>query len=330
MSSPEAVSTTAQSLNLHSKLTILQHDNPPTKKVKAKLITWSKVTCFALALAVEHQRFSDEDNNKSTPNWNAVKEIMNAVLLQGSESFRDAHPNGLSDPNKLRSEFSDRSRGRSPKWRLAKEDCTPEEILAMENIARVVIATERSLVGRSGGHVQRLNPDPPIDWVVYPQRDPNEGGKTPAPKKKKAQQLQPSRRRASSSSEPVRPSSDLDSDHEDDDTTPRAPAPSYTALPLNAFDHLVEQYDQQTAARSAAPRRTVQEVSESEEDDEEFPEMIQLGPRLFERAPKKKRKGPPKKKVRFSSSNAEEREQTFGQRTAGPVLPGSAADVSGM
>jgi hypothetical protein len=143
------------------------------------------VRCFALGIANEHQK-QPRKNGTLVPNWKAILEVINAVYLQEFDDFKKIYPNGLSNPGKLRSEFSDRERGRHNKWRLRPDQCTSEELQAMNHIANVVIATEQRLSQLPGSIVSDpgVNPARWVYYIVKAPKAPNTGG---ASKKRKRQ-----------------------------------------------------------------------------------------------------------------------------------------------
>lgn len=133
---------------------------------KGPTITWSKVKCFALGLAVAHQ-WKWRKNGTSVTDWHAVLEVINDIYLQEFEDFRKIYPNGLPNAGKLRSEYSDRDRGRHEKWRLRGDQCTPQEIQAMTRMAHLVVSTEQRLGSVPGTIVRTPAPNDPM-WVWYP------------------------------------------------------------------------------------------------------------------------------------------------------------------
>ena len=54
---------------------------------KGPTITWSKVKCFALGLAVAHQ-WKWRKNGTAVTDWKAVLEVINDVYLQEFDDFK--------------------------------------------------------------------------------------------------------------------------------------------------------------------------------------------------------------------------------------------------
>ena len=182
--------------------------NKPKSTADPEKITWTKVMCFALAIAREHQR-QPRKNGALVPCWKAILEIINAVWLQEFEDFRRIYPNGLSNPGKLRSGFSDAGRSRdATHWRFRMDQCTPEEIQEMNRIVPIVIAHEQRLSQLPGSFV--VNPVNPVTWVTIKFKQP----KTPA---QKAEAAAKKRKRKDESEEEEEEEESEEHDDEEDE-----------------------------------------------------------------------------------------------------------------
>lgn len=133
---------------------------------KGPTITWSKVKCFALGLAVAHQ-WKMRKNGTPVADWHAILEVINDLYLQEFPEFRKIYPHGLPNANKLRSGYSDKDRGRSQSsWLMKPEDCTPQETREMNRIAQLLVMTERRLSTVPGSIVRNPAPND-VMWVSY-------------------------------------------------------------------------------------------------------------------------------------------------------------------
>lgn len=129
-------------------------------------ITWSKPWCFALALAAEHQMPKDGDS--TTTKWEAVTIILNEVFKTDATFARD-FPSGTKK-TKFQTQWSERDRGTTSKWRFADGECSPAEAAGMNAIRNIVFATEHRLSAQPGSEVQAPGPNA-IRWPVYHPKD---------------------------------------------------------------------------------------------------------------------------------------------------------------
>jgi hypothetical protein len=149
MAKPKKVRSNSYHRSIQPKLTIQQVAQPRLKQdgtMTEPHITWDKKKCFALALAVDHQKQECQSDKKWCNHWKSILAVVNTVYLQEFPDFRNVYPNGLPNPNKLRTEYSDRYRIReSAKWKTKESDCSDEEIVELERIAEVVLQVETDL-----------------------------------------------------------------------------------------------------------------------------------------------------------------------------------------
>jgi hypothetical protein len=114
-------------------------------------IAWCKGKTFALALIVDHQEHRLKNSGEYVADWDCILPVVNDVyprICTSAPKFSDIYPAGLPNANKLRSHYSDRYRTRkSKKWQIKKIDCTPEEIVELEKIAKIVLDAETRLNG---------------------------------------------------------------------------------------------------------------------------------------------------------------------------------------
>lgn len=169
-------------------LTILSQPKTPKPKRKSgppigPTISWSKVKCFALGLTVAHQ-WKLRKNGEACTDWKAVLPVINAIYLQEFEDFRAIYPNGLPKSNKLRSEYSDRNRGRHDKWLLRQDQCTPQELQEMLRMREIVFSTERRLSQMPDSLVVSPRPGA-ADWVWYEIKPSEPAAQDPKPKPKR-------------------------------------------------------------------------------------------------------------------------------------------------
>jgi hypothetical protein len=148
MAKPKKVRSNSYHRSIKPKLTIQQAAQPRLKKdgtVSEPHIIWDKKKCFALALAVDHQKQERQSDKKWCNHWKSILAVVNTVYLQEFPDFTAVYPNGLPNPNKLRTEYSDRYRVReSKKWKTKKIDCS-DEVVELERIAEVVLQVETDL-----------------------------------------------------------------------------------------------------------------------------------------------------------------------------------------
>lgn len=157
------------------ELTILSQPKTSNSKRKSgppigPTITWSKVKCFALGLTVSHQ-WKYRKNGTTVTDWKAVLEVINDIYIQEFDDFKAIYPSGLTKAGKLRSEYSDRARGRHDKWRLKQDQCTAQEIYDMRRMARIVFSTEERLGQVPGSLVVSPRPGA-ANWVWYEVQPP--------------------------------------------------------------------------------------------------------------------------------------------------------------
>lgn len=170
--------TSQRHLQHPTRLGLTIYSQPQTSQPKRKsgppigpTISWSKVKCFALGLAVAHQ-WKWRKNGTTVTDWKAVLEVINDVYLQEFDDFRAIYPNGLTLAGKLRSEYSDRERGRHEKWRLRQDQCTPQQIQEILRMRDIVFSTERRLSQVPDSLV--VDPRPgAATWVWYQVKPPN-------------------------------------------------------------------------------------------------------------------------------------------------------------
>ena len=196
---------------------------PKTSKPKRKsgppigpTISWSKVKCFALGLTVAHQ-WKLRKNGEACTDWKAVLPVINAIYLQEFEDFRAIYPNGLPKSNKLRSEYSDRDRGRHDKWLLRQDQCTTQELREMLRMREIVFETERRLSQMPDSLVVSPRPGA-ADWVWYEVKPSEPAAQEPKPKpKSKPKRKRKAKVQWESESEDDDDEEDENSGEEDDD-----------------------------------------------------------------------------------------------------------------